>query len=81
MSLTVKTFSATVGREVSCRLSSLNLGRPFTRDKRARSIEALFNEFVGPFAVDALTRSGLASLAARGVVYLLPAVRVELGME
>lgn len=60
---------------------ALDLDRPFTRDERARSIEALFNEFVGPFAADALTRAGLASLATRGLVYLLPAVRAELGME
>jgi hypothetical protein len=60
--------------------AALDLDEPISHDERARAIEALFSEFIRPITDDALTRAGLMSLAARGLVYLLPAVRKELGV-
>ncbi len=57
---------------------ALDLDERMTHDERTDAIGRLFNEFITPFSVEALTRAGLVSLAARGLVYLLPAVRTQL---
>ena len=53
----------------------LDLDRPMTRNERSRAMKALFSEFITPITTAALTRAGLISLAERGLVHLLPAVR------
>jgi hypothetical protein len=49
-------------------------------NERKAAIKRLFHEFVMPITADALSRAGLGTLAARGSVHVLPAVRRELGM-
>lgn len=57
---------------------SLDLERVGSRDDCRRALESLFQDFVTPRATDALSRTGLVSLNACGLVHLLPAVRREL---
>ena len=57
---------------------SLDLDSVGSRDEGRAALEGLFQDFVTPTTVDALSRTGLVSLSARGLVHLLPAVRREL---
>jgi hypothetical protein len=57
---------------------ALDLDVVKSRDERKAALEVLFREFLAPTTTDALSRAGIASLGARGLVHLLPAVRREL---
>jgi hypothetical protein len=59
----------------------LDLGNTVSSGKRRTIVEGLFLDFLNPLANDALSRAGLVSLAERGLVFLLPAVRQELISE
>lgn len=56
----------------------LDLDSGLSYDERKAAIQALFSNFLVPFASEALSRAGIFSLAERGEIYLLPAVRKEL---
>lgn len=49
-------------------------------DKRKQGIEALFKEFIDSFIDRALSRNGIKDLAQDGELFLLPAVKKELGL-
>jgi len=57
---------------------ALDLDEPMPWNERVQRVGGMFSEFINPLTSDALTRSGLVSLAARGLVHLLPAVREQL---
>lgn len=56
-----------------------NLDIPMDDQTREQRAEEFFKEFIMPFMDKALFRQGLRDLGARGEVYLLPAVKQELG--
>jgi hypothetical protein len=47
-------------------------------EKRKERLKKLFSEFIVPFTDNALNRQGLKDLSAKGEVFLLPAVKVQL---
>jgi hypothetical protein len=46
---------------------------------REQKLESLFNEFLVPFTHKALTRVGIKELATEQKIFLLPAVKEQLG--
>lgn len=48
-------------------------------EERKGKLEQLFSEFIVPFADKALSKSGIRELAEKGEIFLLPAVKIELG--
>jgi len=59
----------------------LNLEIDTTEEKRKLEIEEFFKAFLTPFADKSLSKRGLIELAAEGKIYLLPAIKKELGLD
>ena len=49
-------------------------------EKRKEGLKKLFSEFIIPFTDKALTKSGIRELAEKGYIFLLPAVKQQLGI-
>jgi hypothetical protein len=48
-------------------------------EKRKADLAKLFSDFIVPFTDKALSKSGIRELAEKGEIFLLPAVKIELG--
>ena len=57
----------------------LDFDIPMDNEKREEKLESFFNEFIVPFTNKALSRIGLKELAKQEKIFLLPAVKEELG--
>jgi len=57
---------------------TFDLDKQINRTERAQWLRSLFEEFIVPLTIQALTRSGLLKLGESGTVLLLPAVQNEL---
>lgn len=55
-----------------------NFDKPMEDENRKRTLEKLFSDFIVPFTDKALSKSGIRELAAKGEIFLLPAVKVVL---
>lgn len=56
-----------------------NLGIPVTDEERREKLSIFFQEFVTPFLQKASTKSGILALEKSGDIFVLPAVKMELG--
>lgn len=58
---------------------ALDFDVPISDVKRKKRLEDLFKEFIVPFIDKALSREGLRELAQQEEIFLLPAVKQQLG--
>ena len=49
-------------------------------DKRKEKLEELFSDFIMPFTEKVLSKSGIRQLAETREIFLLPAIKAELGL-
>ncbi|TJZ53569.1 DUF4304 domain-containing protein [Sphingobacterium olei] len=59
--------------------SVFDFDEPMNSEKRKTELAKLFSKFIVPFAGKALSKSGIRELAEKGEIFLLPAVKEELG--
>lgn len=59
--------------------SVFNFDEPMDDEKRKADLAKLFSDFIVPFTDKALSKSGIRELAEKGEIFLLPAVKIELG--
>lgn len=62
----------------TAKVAAMALDRPLSVEERRADIERLFHDFIVPIANQGSTRAGLLALAAKGQIFLLPAVRARL---
>ena len=58
----------------------LNLDIPMEDSERKKGIEEMFNNFIVPFSQQTKTKEGIRELHRKGELFILPAVRQELGI-
>ncbi len=59
--------------------SVFDFDEPMDDVRRKESIGKLFSDFILPFTDKALSKPGIRELAEKGEIFLLPAVKIELG--
>jgi len=68
-------------RETQLRNSTFNLDDPITDEQRKDDLEKILDTIIMPFVNQTSTRSGILELASQNKIFLLPAVKEELGVE